>query len=230
MQLSKRLDAVVKLAGKCSCVADVGTDHGYIPIYMVQNQLAQSAIAMDVNKGPLERADSNIRAYRMKEKIQTRLSDGVAALREKEADTVIIAGMGGLLTIRILEAGEKVLKSVKTLVLQPQSEIGLVRKYLAEHGYQITAEDMVLDEGKYYPMMRAEHGTKEKWNAQEYEFGKYLIQDKNPVLMEFLKKEEKLCQEILSSIKGKQGEHIERRRTEVEERQRLISLTKEQMI
>ena len=197
---------------------------------MVQNQLAQSAIAMDVNKGPLERADSNIRAYRMKEKIQTRLSDGVAALREKEADTVIIAGMGGLLTIRILEAGEKVLKSVKTLVLQPQSEIGLVRKYLAEHGYQITAEDMVLDEGKYYPMMRAEHGTKDKWNAQEYEFGKYLIQDKNPVLMEFLKKEEKLCQEILSSIKGKQGEHIERRQTEVEERQRLISLTKEQMI
>ena len=79
MQLSKRLDAVAKLTGKCECVADIGTDHGYIPIYMVQNHLAQKAIAMDVNKGPLQRADQNIKSYQMEEHITTRLSDGVAA-------------------------------------------------------------------------------------------------------------------------------------------------------
>ena len=229
MQLSKRLDAVVKLAGKCSCVADVGTDHGYIPIYMVQNQLAQSAIAMDVNKGPLERAQKNIQAYRMEDKIVTRLSDGAAALKSGEADSVIIAGMGGLLTIRILEAGEEILKTVQTLVLQPQSELEQVRKFLAGHGYRITAENMVLDEGKFYPMMRVEHGTQENWEEQEYAFGKYLIAARNPVLLEFLEKEEKLCGEILSSLEGKSGEHIERRRAEVQEKKEKIRLAKEQM-
>ena len=104
MQLSKRLEAIVKLAGTCHCVADVGTDHGYIPIYMTEHHLTEKAIAMDVNKGPLERAQRNIRAYRMEQQITTRLSDGVAKLKAMEADCVIIAGMGGLLTIRILEA------------------------------------------------------------------------------------------------------------------------------
>lgn len=229
MQLSKRLEAVVNLAGRCRCVADIGTDHGYIPIYMVQQQLAETAIAMDVNKGPLERAQANIQAYRMEEKIVTRLSDGAAALQSEEADTVIIAGMGGLLTIRILEAGAAVLSGVKTLVLQPQSEIGQVRKYLAEHGYRITGEDMVLDEGKYYPMMRVEHGSQEAWEEQEYAFGRYLISEKNPVLLEFLDKEEKLCGEILSSLEGKSGEHIEKRQAEVQERRAQIRLAKEQM-
>ena len=121
MQLSKRLEAVVWLAGTCQCIADIGTDHGYIPIYMVEQHLAKRAIAMDVNKGPLERAQKNIQAYGMEDKIVTRLSDGAAALKRGEADGVIIAGMGGLLTIRILEAGEKNLKTVQTLVLQPQS-------------------------------------------------------------------------------------------------------------
>ena len=105
MQLSKRLEAIVKLAGTCHCVADVGTDHGYIPIYMTEHHLTEKAIAMDVNKGPLERAQRNIRAYRMEQQITTRLSDGVVKLKAREADCVIIAGMGGLLTIRILEAG-----------------------------------------------------------------------------------------------------------------------------
>lgn len=229
MQLSKRLEAVVRLAGTCQCIADIGTDHGYIPIYMVQQHLAERAIAMDVNKGPLERAQKNVQAYRMEDKIVTRLSDGATALKSGEADGVIIAGMGGLLTIRILEAGEKNLKTVQTLVLQPQSELEQVRKFLAEHGYRITAEDMVLDEGKYYPMMRVEHGIQEKWEEQEYAFGKYLIAAKNPVLLEFLEKEEKLCREILSSLEGKSGEHIERRRAEVQEKKEKIRLAKEQM-
>lgn len=229
MQLSKRLNAVAKLAGKCRCVADIGTDHGYIPIYMIQQNLAQSAVAMDVNKGPLERASQNIKSYRMEKSITTRLSDGMAELKEEEADCVIIAGMGGLLTIRILEAGRTVLQTVDTLVLQPQSEIGQVRIWLSEHGYRITDEDMVLDDGKYYPMMRAEHGEQEAWTEQEYAFGKYLIQKRNPVLKEFLKKEERLCREILNSLDGKSGEHIEKRRAEVEERQNQIHLAEEEM-
>ena len=229
MQLSKRLDAVAKLAGRCHCVADIGTDHGYIPIYMVRQELAQSAIAMDVNKGPLKRAQQNVQAYQMEEKITTRLSDGVKQLKKGEADCVIIAGMGGLLTIRILEDGAEVLECTKTLVLQPQSEIGQVRDYLQQNGYCITAENMVLDEGKYYPMMQVKRGKQEKWEEQEIAFGKYLIQDNNPVLRSFLEKEEKLCEEILQSLDGKKGEHIAQRQNEIRKRQQLIWKAKEQM-
>lgn len=230
MQLSKRLEAIVKLAGRCRCVADVGTDHGYIPIYMTEHHLTEKAIAMDVNKGPLERARRNIRAYRMEQQITARLSDGLTELKEKEADCVIIAGMGGLLTIRILEAGKEVLKAVPKLVLQPQSEIGQVRRFLAEHGYRITAEDMVQDDGKYYPVMRAEQGRQEEWTEQEYTFGKYLIASGSPVLLEFLEKEEKLCLEILQSLEEKNSEHIEKRRGEILDRQSLIRLAKEKMV
>lgn len=84
------------------------------------------------------------------------MSDGLTELHEGEADTVLIAGMGGMLMKRILEGGGHCLSSVGELILQPQSEIHLVRKFLAEHGYQITDEDIVLEDGKYYPMMRAE--------------------------------------------------------------------------
>ena len=87
----------------------------------------------------------------------------------------------------------------------------------------------MLDEGKYYPMMRVEHGSQEEWTEQEYAFGKYLIVSDNPVLLEFLEKEEKLCGEILQSLKGKSGEHIEKRRGEIMERQELVRLAKEQM-
>ena len=131
-----------------SSLADVGTDHGYIPIALVQTGKVSRAIAMDINKGPLERAALHIREQHLEDRITTRLSDGMTALKEGEADTVLIAGMGGALTVHILEGGAHCLASVKELILQPQSEIWLVREWLCEHGYKITDEDIVLDEGK----------------------------------------------------------------------------------
>ena len=110
-----------------SSLADVGTDHGYIPIALVQTGKVSRAIAMDINKGPLERAALHIREQHLEDRITTRLSDGMTALKEGEADTVLIAGMGGALTVHILEGGAHCLASVKELILQPQSEIWLVR-------------------------------------------------------------------------------------------------------
>ena len=229
MELSKRLQAVADLVTEGASVADIGTDHGYIPIYLIEHHIAEKVIALDINRGPLERARMHIVGHGLKEKIETRLSDGLEKVLPGEVDTMIAAGMGGGLVIKILMEGRTVADALDTMILQPQSEIGQVRKFLAEHGYRITAEDMVLDEGKYYPMMRVEHGSQEEWIEQEYAFGKYLIASGNPVLLEFLGKEEKLCGEILQSLEGKSGEHIEKRRGEVLERQNLIRLTKEQM-
>lgn len=205
MQLSIRLAAVANLAKNAICLADIGTDHGYIPIYLAQQGKLKSALAMDVNKGPLLRAQENIRKYGLEDIIQTRLSDGAKKLLPGEADTVVIAGMGGALTIRILEESREVLQSVKTFVLQPQSEIYLVRRYLHENNFCICAEDMVREDGKYYPMMLACHGAQEAWKEEEYRFGRYLLQERNACLREFLAKERTSCEKILVELKQKDG-------------------------
>ena len=104
-------------------LADIGTDHAYVPIALVQRQKIKGAIAMDINEGPLARAQEHIRAARLEEYIQTRLSDGAEALLPNEADSILIAGMGGELILHILTEGESVCSTAKELILQPQSEI-----------------------------------------------------------------------------------------------------------
>ena len=158
MQLSIRMQAVADMVTPGGRIADIGTDHGYVPIYLVEQNKTDHAIAMDVRKGPLARAGENIVRFGCSDRIETRLSDGLAMLKPGEADTVIIAGMGGLLTIRILEAGLKVLQSVSECILQPQSDLDKVRQFLHQHGFQIVQEKMLIDEGKYYVVMRVLHG------------------------------------------------------------------------
>ena len=187
MQLSQRLLAVADLASAGHCLADVGTDHGYIPIYLMEKGNYERAIAMDVRKGPLLRAEENRKSHGFEDRMDLRLSDGVAALREGEADTVVIAGMGGGLVIHILTEGAKVLKSVETLVLQPQSEFARVRDYLEKNEYRIEEEHMLCEDGKYYTMMRVKHGKMTPLTEIEQKYGPVLLAKKDPVLKEFLK-------------------------------------------
>ena len=154
MLLSDRMQAVVGLINACDCIADVGCDHGYVAIELIRRGVCKHVIAMDINQGPLECAKGNIKAYEMVNYIETRLSDGVQALIKGEADGIICAGMGGKLIISILEQGKEVVSQMKQLVLQPQSEVSEVRSYLRENGYIIDKEDMIFEDGKYYPMMR----------------------------------------------------------------------------
>lgn len=225
MRLSVRLEAVARLAADAVFLADIGTDHGYIPIYLAEKGSMKGALAMDINPGPLMRAKENILVHGLQNRIRTRLSDGAKELRPGEADTVVIAGMGGNLTVRILADSEEVLKSVDTFVLQPQSEIEKVRRYLHEHGFCIEAEDMVKDEGKYYPMMRAVHGSQKMWDLPGECYGKYLIEQKNPVLKEFLQKEEKKCIQIAAALKKSDSDRGAARLKVLEEELEVIGKT-----
>ena len=121
MELSKRLEAVAAFVTAGYTLADIGTDHAYIPIELVRTGHIPQAIAMDVNRGPLERAEENIREHGLSGRISTRLSDGFSAMEPGEADSAVIAGMGGGLTIRILKDGECVVNTLKECILQPQS-------------------------------------------------------------------------------------------------------------
>lgn len=153
MLLSYRMQAVVGLVEPCRSIADIGCDHGYVAMELVKNNICKEVIAMDINSGPLDKAKSNIKEYGMQKYITTRLSDGTKALRPGEADGIICAGMGGKLIIHILTEGEELVRNMKQLILQPQSELDEVRAFLREMGFQIDREDMICEDGKYYPMM-----------------------------------------------------------------------------
>lgn len=220
VQISRRLRAVAGLVGKGCVLADVGCDHGYIPIYLLQKGQITRAIAMDVNQGPLLRAKKHIQEWGLDNYIETRLSDGVKALRPQEVQSVVVAGMGGPLMERILLEGEAVLQSVDELILQPQSEIGHFRRFLAEQGYRITAEDMVEEDGKYYPMMKVRHGSMKYASDAEYLYGKELLQQQHPVLREFLEKEQENADRIWKRLRDSDTESAQRRKKEMEQESR----------
>ena len=181
------------------CVADIGTDHAYIPIYLTEHKKVKKAFAMDVNEGPLIRAEEHVREAGLKEQIKMRRSNGLEKLSPGEVEAVIIAGMGGGLVMRILTEGQAVAETLQECILQPQSEIAKVREFLLQNGYQIVQEEMVLDEGKYYPMMRvvpSKESEREKWDETQLRYGKLLLEMRHPILEQYLKREEQLKAEI----------------------------------
>lgn len=216
MELSGRMQAVAELVTEGGCLADVGTDHGYIPIYLVQHNRVLKAIAMDVRPGPLSHADANISKYGLKDRIETRLSDGLHELRAHEADSVVIAGMGGLLMIRILEEGLTVLESVRECILQPQSDIDSVRRFLHDHDFCIVQENMVCDDGKYYVMMRVIHGRDRDYDPVDDLYGKLLMENGHPVLRDSLQKEAGIVQRIMNNLKRQTSKKSRQRLEELE--------------
>lgn len=202
MRLSDRLERIAEKAAEVTegYVADVGTDHGFVPIRLIESGKVRHVVAMDVRKGPLSRASQHIREYGMEDCIETRLSDGLKELKPGEADTVIIAGMGGELMLRILRDGAHMRSSVKHYVLSPQSELTAFRHGLEKLGLSITEEQMLMDEGKYYVIMTVSPGAMHYEHEYEYRYGADLIRKQDPVLKEFLEREMKQGEELLAHL------------------------------
>lgn|SRR5574344_286246 len=217
MKLSKRLMNVAEFVTEGLTVADIGTDHGYIPIYLVESGKTKHALALDINKGPIMRAQEHIEEAGLQEKIETRISDGLQKLISGEAQSIIIAGMGGELMIRILENGRNVLDEVKELILSPHSEIGLVRKYLLENEFQIIREQMLTDDGKFYTIIKAVHGNSEPYTNEELKYGKLLIDQKDAVLSEFLLNEKQQKEQIIQNLQKNENKNTMIRKKQVEQ-------------
>lgn len=199
MKLSKRLQTIADFVKKGAVVADIGTDHAHIPIYLIKNNIISKAYACDINAGPLEKAKENINYYGIKN-IELRLSNGLEKLKTDEADTFIIAGMGGELITDILDRGQGFFDKKNTFILSPHTKIEEVRNYLLRKGLKILKEDMCIDEGKFYTVMEAVYiGKTFSYTKGELLFGKYLIDNKNPVLFEYLKKEKQKYLSIIST-------------------------------
>ena len=228
MELSKRLQAVADLVTPGYTIADVGTDHAYIPIYLVEKEIVPKAVAMDINKGPLDRAAEHIKEHKLEGKIQTRLSNGLRHLPKEEVDTVILAGMGGNVMMNLLNEDMDKTNCLKECILQPQSEVAKVRTFLLEKGFLFIKEDMVWDDGKYYPMMKVlPPKTKTEdisvtWSEVELQYGKLLLEQKNPILKQFLEREFSIKEGILSKLEQIHGTHILERKAELNQELFLI--------
>ena len=215
MILSKRLMTIASFVPPGGRLADVGTDHGYIPVYLVKNGIVPSAIAMDIRSGPLSRAAAHVQKQGLQERIELRLSDGLDALKAGEADTVVISGLGGPLMTDILSRGRECAAAVQAFVLSPQSDIPGVRVFLRENGFRIEREAFVKDEGKYYTVMRAVHGQAGPACYIDDRFGGYLLAHRDPVLREFLQRQAGRLEALLPSLSETAKEGTKKRYQEL---------------
>lgn len=163
INISERLKCVAGLVNKGARVADIGTDHAYLPIYLVQNGISNKVYACDVRKEPLRRAKLHIDEYGLSDKITTKLCDGLKGINKGDVDTVTICGMGGKLMKNILKAGIDKLGDNTQLVLSAQSELRDFRKYLLETGIDIKSEHMLLEDGKYYFIFDCVYNTQDEY-------------------------------------------------------------------
>lgn len=204
IRISDRLRIVAHMCDKGAVVADIGTDHGYLPIYLVQEGIARSAIAMDLRKGPLDKAKKHICDNCLEDRIQTRLSDGLEKLSKNEADIITICGMGGRLIADIVTKGKDVITQNTILVVSPQSEVGEFRHFLVSQGFEIEDEQMLKEDGKYYFIIKcrkSEESVCSEFSETQYQYGWKLLDSKDKTLYEYLIKEKETNEGISNSIK-----------------------------
>lgn len=190
MDISLRLKAVLNFADKCNCIADIGTDHGYIPIMLTENNICNKAIASDINKGPLKRAENNIKLHKLENRIECRIGSGISVLKKNEAEGCIICGMGGHLISDIIDDGKAVFCEFDFAVLQPTQHADYLRKYLITNGYFIADEDLCFEDGKYYQIIKIKKNiNKNRFDYAEgiyFEVSKILIEKKHPLVKNFI--------------------------------------------
>jgi tRNA (adenine22-N1)-methyltransferase len=238
INISERLRMLAGMVTPGNRVADIGCDHGFLPIYLYQAGRIPSALAMDVRKGPLEACAGHVAECGLEEYIEVRLSDGLKSYREGEADTIVCAGMGGRLMEKILTESLPKARAAKELILQPQSEIGEFRAFLRKSGFRIVCEDAVCEDGKYYFAMRA---VPEREAGQEKSpetkagsgncpdevmqdrdrqlcdcFGEKLLSEKNPVLLQFLLYRKQVLKDVASQLLSADTDRQRKRLEEIQ--------------
>ncbi|MCI5997516.1 MAG: class I SAM-dependent methyltransferase [Peptoniphilaceae bacterium] len=198
--ISLRLKKICDLVDNNSVVADIGTDHGIIPVYLSKEKVSKKIIATDISKNSLEKLNKKLLFDKTLNNIETRVSDGLDSFKEFEIDTIIISGMGGVLIRDILLSNLNIAKSANYLILSPNNSLDILRKFLLENSFTIENESDVFENNKYYQILKVKVGKELYKYDYEYIYGKLLIKNKSENLKLFLKNELKKYNLILDKI------------------------------
>jgi tRNA (adenine22-N1)-methyltransferase len=200
VKLTKRLNVIAGYIQNGEAVIDIGTDHGYIPIYLAQNGIARSIVATDLREGPLERAKTAAREYGVAERIEFVQTDGLSGIHGIGIDTVVLAGMGGETIAAILEKAQWLLVSNVRLILQPQSKLDVLSSWIDRNGCAIFDETLVEDDGRIYAVLLAGAGkSRAPFSCAELYADRILTEKRDPLLPRYL---DTLITKTTKEIKG----------------------------
>lgn len=201
MDLSMRLSAIRDMVPKGSVVADIGTDHGYIPVSLIENNISKKVIGTDVSRGSLDKIIALVKSLDLESKIETRLGNGLDVLKPYEVDSLIIAGMGGILIKDILERNKDIVQSINNFIFQPMVGAKELRQYLIGNNFKILDENLVLEEGKYYEIIFARREKSYIEKDIYYDISKILLEKKHPLLGSFIQYKIDKLEKIINDIK-----------------------------
>ena len=200
-KISKRLLIASSFAKKGEFIADVGTDHAYLPIYLYTNKIIRGAIVSDINEGPIDRASKNIREFSCENKIIPVLCDGLSKIEEYSPDSVFILGMGGELIANIISNAEWLKKNKTRLIMQAMTHSELLREYLIKNGFEIT-DEAIVEDSKIYQITVAEYtGNITDANKLELRFGKINLQRREEILLRAMQREKEILE---ARLRGKE--------------------------
>ena len=222
LPISKRLLCCAAQVPRGAQIADIGCDHGYLSIHLLRTGQIAFAHACDLREKPLQRAMENALRFGVAEKMRFSCADGLQAVDPEQIDTVVCAGMGGDLIAQILRDAPWLRDGRFRLILQPQSDLDAVREYLHRTGFVIVREEMVFEEGKYYPMMKAVHGENTDDRKIWFLYGRLLLENHHPVLKSYLLQEYDSCCKLLEKLGQTATVVAGRRCQELLEKKKLI--------
>lgn len=222
--MSERLKTIIKMFDNCNSAADIGTDHAYVPEMLIKNNLCKKVIATDVNEGPYRIAKNYIESTGLEDSIEVRLGNGLQPIGLGEVDTIVIAGMGGILITKILDEKITEFDETKTLILQPMNAADKVRKYLHEKGFCIIDEEIAREDYHFYELIKAGKSSEDCRYDRElfYETGKNLFEKKHPLLKEFVENKIRINSEIIhnmdkANVSNEKKENLKSRNEEYRE-------------
>ena len=218
MKLDNRLAAIAELVPAGCRLADIGSDHAYLPCTLVKAGKAAHAIASDKNEGPYEAAKRTIQEEDLIGRVEARLGDGLASIKPGEVDVISISGMGGKLMQEILMNHPKVLSSVGTAILQPQNAAEELRGWIYDQGWHIDEEALAIEDDRLYTILRAVRGKRDKPSPILLAVGPRLWERKPPLLRAHMEQLIFSCRRILTGMEGSEAARESARYQEVQQR------------
>lgn len=212
IKLSQRLQAIADMVPEGAKVADIGTDHGFLPCWLAQQKRAELVIACDVNEQPLALAQKNIGDYQVADTVTTRLGNGLQVIKPGEVDVVTIAGMGGSLMLEILEASPSVVDKLRRIILQPNVGAEAIRVWAEKNRWQIVREELVRENDRFSVIIALEPGRSlQPMSAVELYLGPKLLADQHPLLGLYISEEWDKTQKILAQLAQSENEESHRK-------------------